>query len=115
MVYTIRYKVGDTAPLSYRIEEWNEDTRSYDNYDLSGKTVYMNMKLDDAEDYSIYMATCTITSASEGLIEYEWNDGETATGGMYRLSFVVENTEGKIGRFPEYDTLWMLMYNDEVL
>lgn len=115
MVYTIRYKVGDTAPLSYRIDEWNADEKTYEDFDLSGKTVYFSMIKDGAADWSIRKKLCRIVSSKEGLVEYDFATGETDTTGMYRMLFTIVNSAGKEATFPEYDTQWMLIFDDRVV
>ena len=110
MTVTIRYKMGDTIPLQYAIEEWNIDTQGVEAYDLAGKTVTFSMRGYDADDWLIADQPCSVVSASEGLVEYAWATGETDTAGMYRAVFKVINAEGKVSSFPEYgiQALWII-------
>ena len=112
MTVTIRYKVGDTIPLQYAIEEWNIDTQGVEPYDLTNKTVTFSMKKTTSDDWTIEDQPCSIVSASEGLIEYAWATGETDTAGMYRTVWRVTNANGEVSSFPEYGSQWLWIVDD---
>ena len=112
MTVTIRYKAGDTIPLQYAIEEWNIDTQGVEPYDLAGKSVTFSMRGVNADTWAIADQPCSIVSASEGLVEYNWATGETDTVGMYRAVFKVINEDGAISSFPEYGVQWLWIIDD---
>ena len=112
MSVTIVYKVDDTIPLTYQIADWNLDTQGNEPSNLSGKTVTFSMSKDGAFNWSIADQPCSVVDASDGLIEYAWASGETATPGMYRCVFKVINGEGKVASYPEYDVQWLWIVNE---
>ena len=112
MTVTIRYKKGDTIPLTYAVEEWNIDTQGVEPYDLTNTTVTFSMRGMNAETWDIADQPCSVVSATEGLVEYAWATGETDTAGMYRTAFKVTNAEGKVSSFPEYGVQWLWIVDD---
>lgn len=112
MTVTIRYKMGDTIPLTYAIEEWNIDTQGVEPYDLTNKTVTFSMKKTTADTWLIVDQPCSVVSASEGLVEYAWASGETETGGMFKAVFKVINADGEVSSFPEYGVQWLWIVDD---
>ena len=69
MTVTIRYKMGDTIPLQYAIEEWNIDTQGVEAYDLAGKTVTFSMRGFDAGEWLIADQPCSVVSAKKAIVE----------------------------------------------
>ncbi len=110
VVTTIRYRVGDTVPLTYVIEEYNISKETTDVFDLTGKTVTLDLFDESGTVPVIEDGFCTVVDADAGEIEYEWGSGETDVGGMYLAKFKVINSSGKIARFPEWENQYILMY-----
>lgn len=110
VVTTIRYRAGDTVPLQYVIEEYNIDKETTELFDLTGKTVYLDLFEESGTIPVIENGFCTVVSKSEGIVEYEWGTGETDTRGMYRAEFKVVNGEGKVARFPEWEQQYIMIF-----
>lgn len=115
MSVTIVYKLGDSAPLTYQIADWNIDTQGNEPTDLSNKTVTFSMIKDGSSVWDIENQPCSIVTAASGLIEYAWASGETDNGGMYRCVFKVIDSNGKIASYPEYDVQWLWIVDDSVV
>ena len=108
MTVTIRFKVGDTVPLQYAIEEWNIDTQGVEPYDLTGKTVTFSLYSNATSEWVLTDQPCSIVSASEGLVSAT---GLPEVTGMYRVVF--KATDGSnVASFPEYGTQWLWIMDD---
>jgi hypothetical protein len=75
-----------------------EATLSDDNgpADLTGATVEIVYRCGD----TVITGECTVVSAEDGTIQYEWAEGDTDTPGMYAAKFVVTFASGKKQSFP---------------
>lgn len=67
--------------------------------DLSGATIRTNMRLTDSTVLTINRSTVgiTISNATAGQFQYEWQVGETDTVGTYDIEFEITPTIG--GKF----------------
>ena len=115
MVQTIRYKKGDTAPLSYIIEGYNPETQGSTIYDLSSKTVTFSMVMDGVATWLVYGSPATVVNPSRGLVQFDFTADHTATAGMYRILWHVLDDEGKIATFPDGATQWLFIMDDQVM
>jgi hypothetical protein len=85
----MRLKVGDTFP----------NPAADLNADLAGATVSFRMRRLDGTPFIDRLAV--VDDASQGLVHYAWEAGDTNTAGAYRCDFRVEYAGGEIQRFPQ--------------
>jgi hypothetical protein len=85
----MRIKQGDTFPNA------SADL----NADVSAATVRFRMMHLDGTAFLDEAAT--IDDATNGLVHYEWQAGNTDVPGAYRCEFVVTFAGGDIQRFPQ--------------
>jgi hypothetical protein len=111
----MRFKKGDTVPLSYQIMDWNIDTQGNVDHDLTGQTVLFTMVKDGETTPTIYDQPCSIVDAGTGVVEYWWGAGESDESGMYRMMFKVVTAGGNIATYPEYATQWLWIVDDEIV
>ena len=71
--------------------------------DLSSSSVRFHMK---ALDGTVKVdAAMTITSASGGVVQYDWQTGDTDTVGSYSVEFEVTYSDNTIETFPNNQNL----------
>lgn len=51
-------------------------------------------------DSTLVSGVCTIVSASDGTVRYDWQTGDTATPGTYQCEFEITWATGKIETVP---------------
>ncbi len=87
----INLKTGDLKPtLTGQFKDNDGDA-----IDLAGATVEFFMW--DREDNKIIDGNAVnIVNASEGKVEYKWNDGETDEKGVYKAEFVATYSDGEM-------------------
>jgi len=100
----MRMKQGNIYPFEY-VLEYDDATP----INLVGATVTMTMTLDDGTSPTVDKGSCTIVSASEGKIKYQWVAGQTDVIGMYRIEFVVNFSGGSTLSVPSNDVIWMFI------
>jgi hypothetical protein len=105
---TIRIRGEDQSSILYKIATYDNDGGIV-AVNLTGSTVTIFTKLDEAENYAIYGGTCIIEDALDGLISYEFASAETATSGMYRMWFNVLDADGKLVKYPQHDYQWLMV------
>jgi hypothetical protein len=81
-------KVGDTGP-SLRLRLINEDG---DPENIDGFTQTLNVKKSDADSNAVDAESMTILDAETGIVEYDWQSGDTAEAGVYEAE--VKSTDG---------------------
>lgn len=87
-------KQGNTSPaLEAQLKDNDEDA-----VDLTGASVHFQMKLvgDDAPSVD---AAAKITDAANGIVAYDWADGDTDTTGSYIAEFDVDYSGGTGSNF----------------
>jgi len=100
----MRMKQGDLFPFEYNLT-YDDNTP----IDLTGATVAITMTLDDEETPIVNDESCTVVTASEGKINYQWQSGETDDIGMYRIEFHITFNSGATLTVPSGDVLWMFI------
>jgi hypothetical protein len=93
---TFYIKQNDTSP-SLRAALKDGDNLAID---LTGATVRFHMK--SLEDNTVVVdadATVVVPSVS-GIVQYDWDNGDTATAGSYQGEFEVTFAGGAIETFP---------------
>jgi len=81
-------KVGDTGPeLRLRLIDENGDP-----VNITGFTQTFNAKKSDADTNAVDAGSMTILDAETGLVEYDWQDGDTDEAGVYEAE--VKSTDG---------------------
>lgn len=93
--------------LSFFIKQ-NDTSRSLRvtlSTDLTGAAI--NFKMADANGNTVIDQPATLVTAStvidgitSGIVEYQWQSGDTATAGRYRAEFIVTFTGGAVETFP---------------
>lgn len=107
---TYRYRVGDTVPFVYYIEEFNIDKQSLMPINLSDKDVYISVYDVETGDLLIDHGICDVTDASDGQVEYEFPTDVPLVEGMYNIKFTVINEEGKEATFPEWEPQYLHVF-----
>jgi len=96
-------KRGDTSPPLQTTLTVNGSPQNLSNAD----TVTVTMKpLGGGEAVS---GTAQVVSASDGVVAYHWNDGDTDSVGLYFAEWVVTYGNGREQSFPndEFDLLYI--------
>lgn len=96
MTDKIVMKKGDTLPI--RELELQEENSSGDRVpiDLTGGSVSFYVYDNQTGQLLIDGSSVTVTDASNGLIEYEWKDGDTQETGVHKGEFVIEYADGEL-------------------
>lgn len=100
MIDEFRIKKGDTRPALEAILRGSDD----DPRDLTNATG-VDFHLVDSEGNVLVNSVATIVDASEGLVQYEWSDGDTDDIGLHRAEFDVSYDDGSSETFPNYGTI----------
>jgi len=54
----------------------------------------------------------TVVDSSEGIVKYEWQEGDTEKAGIFKAEWEVEYSDGKPETFPNYGKLIILIEED---
>lgn len=92
MAFTI--KQNDTAPSVEAVLKNSAGTA----VDLTGATVNFHMK--DLGGTVVVDAAASVTDASGGTVQYDWDAADTDTAGTFYAEFEVEYPDGTIETFP---------------
>ena len=97
MAFTIRQ--NDTSPsLQATLKDFEGTSIS-----ISGATAQFHMKsIDGTLKVDQQM---TITDADNGVVQYDWQSGDTDTPGSYYVEFEVTYSDGSIETFPNKGNL----------
>lgn len=88
-------KAGDTYP-SLRVKLMDEGYP----FNLTGYTVTISIKRTDSDSAMVDEATATIESENRGIVEYDWQSGDTDDSGTYLAEFVADDGSGDTVTFP---------------
>lgn len=88
-------KKGDTSPA---IEATVTD-QDGDPVDLTGATIYFRMQDISTHD-TLFDKEASIVDATEGMVEYNWQSGDTDTPGMYYAEFQIEFSQTNVQTHP---------------
>jgi hypothetical protein len=97
-----RFRIGDTAPFVYYVEEVDTKTLKTFPFDLTNKTVNFDLVNIDTNLIEVLNEPASVTDASIGEIECIFPTNFT---GLYELQLNIIDAEGRIAKFPEYDPL----------
>jgi len=92
-------KVGDTGqPLTIQLK--NHDTRRV--IDLTGAAASFTLKLinNNSTAELIVDAPADIIDPLEGLVAYNWQQGDLSTAGYYTAVFTIIHSSGEIEAYP---------------
>jgi len=89
-------KKGDNLPI--RELELQEKNSSGDRVpiDLTGSSIKFYVYDNQTDQLLIDGGSVTITDSTNGLIEYEWQDGDTQETGLHKGEFVVTYADGEL-------------------
>jgi len=89
-------KKGDNLPI--RELELQEEDSNGDRVpiDLTGSSVEFFVYDNQTDQLLIDEGSVTITDAANGLIEYEWQDGDTQETGVHKGEFVITYADGEL-------------------
>lgn len=73
---------------------------------LSGSSVVFQMRNSESETYKIN-ASASLYDAGNGIVEYEWQEGDTDTAGFYQAEFEVTYFDGKKETFPNVGNIYI--------
>lgn len=88
-------KQGDTGPALRATLRDGADVA----YDLTGASVRFHMRAVGASSASVD-ASADLVTAENGVVQYDWQSGDTATAGIYHGEFEVTHSTGEIETFP---------------
>jgi len=92
-----KIKQGDLRPyLKAQLVRLDLDGEVDEPQDLTGATVVFTMKNKVTNEVKIQEAGATVLTPLDGMVQYEWQDGDTDTPGNYRGEF-----EATFGAEPE--------------
>lgn len=89
-------KKGDNLPIRELQLQQTSSSREREPIDLSDAFVEFYVYDIREKDLIINGGECSVTTAGEGLIEYEWQDNDTKTTGVHKGEFVVIYADGEI-------------------
>ena len=104
---SFKIKENDTTP-SLRASLLNG---SGDPVDLIGTTVRFYMRLMGSNSTTID-ASASVISEANGIVQYDWVDGDTADVGSYQAEFEVTYADGNIETFPNANYIGVEIIDD---
>lgn len=103
---TFNMKRGDTVP-SIRRQLMGGDGIPVD---LTGAVVRFSMK--DYRGIKIMREECEIIDASTGVVQYNWQAGDTSVDGKYCAEFEVTYDNDGVETFPNFEFINVVIYKD---
>lgn len=103
----MRYKQGDTFPLEIELK-WSDGS-------------VVNLTEVDTVDFIMTAwgestptveGECVIVTADEGLVRYDWEDGETDDAGMYKVEFKITYNDADVYTVPTGSELFLLIEDE---
>lgn len=95
MSETFHIKQGDSAPNLRAILKNPDGTAA----SLVGSTVRFSMRTSGGA-VIVSRQPCALVDAPNGVVEYDWQDGDTDTGATHLGEFEVTYSDGSIETFP---------------
>jgi len=93
---TFYIKQNDTSP-SLRALLKDGDNLAID---LTGATVRFHMKSLEDNTVVVDASTTIVAPSTAGIVQYDWDNGDTATAGSYQGEFEVTFAGGAVETFP---------------
>lgn len=101
-----RIKQNDTSPsLQATLSDANLVP-----VDLSGATVVFHMKSVDGT--LILSEGMTVTDSTGGVVQYDWQTGDTSDAGTYYVEFEATYNDGAIETFPNTGSLALVISSE---
>lgn len=95
-------KQNDTSPaLRATLKDSNGNIQN-----ISGATITFQMRSASSSTYKIN-GSASIADAGGGVVEYEWQSGDTDTAGFYQAEFEVTYFDGKKETFPNVGNIYV--------
>lgn len=92
---TFYIKQNDTSPyMSATLKDGNDVV-----IDLTSANVFLHMRPIGSSEVTVN-AEAVVTSATEGKVRYDWQDGDTAKSGSYQAEFQINFNNGTIETVP---------------
>ena len=105
-VYDFHLKRGDTSPSFER-----QLTGDGAPIDLSEAGTTVRFIMHDGGE-AVIDRSASIVDAPEGVVRYNWLDGDTDTVGTYRAEFEVTYSDGAVESFPNDHDLYIRVAPD---
>ena len=102
----VTLKKGDTFPPMRAQLLWEDETPvSLTNV----SSVIFKMKEIGSNNLKVN-GTCSIVDATNGIVEYSWQSGDTDTPGFYYREFEVHYNDGKVMTVPNFklEYIWII-------
>ena len=77
--------------------------------DLTGATVRFHMKPVGTTTASIDSSATVINPSTSGIVQYDWDNGDTDTVGSYKAEFEVTFAGGAVETFPNNDYISVIV------
>ncbi len=104
---TFRIKQNDTAPsLRANLKQGDNDP-----IDLSNATVRFHMRA-VGSSYAVVDKDAVVANAGSGIVQYNWEQADTATVGEYQAEFEVTYPGGEVETFPNGGFLGVTVTDD---
>lgn len=91
------------ADQKYKIGELSPAYRSTLGVDLNYADSILFVLRGRHENSASVTATPDIIDAERGIVEYQWQPGDTDVAGFYNAEWVVERNDGVVRTFPDDD------------
>jgi hypothetical protein len=105
MVIILRMKQYDLYPLEYVIMDADGAP-----IDLTNATSVTMSMLDEQTGLKVVTSGgCTIIDPTAGVIQYEWQPGETDVVSMYRIEYRIIFWDESMVTVPSNDIIWMFI------
>lgn len=104
MTATFYIKQNDTSPaIEFQLDPV---------VDLTGATVVFNMAQQDGTAKISRGVASVVGAAADGIVKYDWSDGDTDTAGTFFGEFEVTYSDGSIETFPNADNIAVVITSD---
>ena len=80
--------------------------------DLEGATVRFHMKALGETTLKVDAVASVVSPAVNGIVQYDWDNGDTDTVGSYRAEFEVTFAGGAVETFPNSDYLSVIVKSE---
>ena len=105
---TIRFRSKDVCKINYQILDYDEVSGDVSPVDLTGMTVSASLIADESATYIVQNKACSMFDETVGQVSCEFSSSETATPGMYKLTFSVVSG-GYTTTYPRQEYQWVLL------
>lgn len=104
MADTFYIKQNDTSPaIKYQLDP---------KVDLTGASIVFNMTRSIGTPIVNRGAAEIVDDATDGIVSYQWAEGDTSQTGQFRGEFEITYADGSIETFPNYGYIQILITSD---